>query len=430
MSVSVANWKRGFKALSWPVAEQFASPLMQLVITPVLLHRVAPEEFALWVLAQSLVVAAPIWSLGRSTALLMTIPRFAEPDRFAQAARLIRQTLHVIVVLAAVAVAAVLMLGELLARELPLLTGARGFVIVTIIFLAVTEAENCVGAGLKSYRAFDQTAKIELAGRALQLLLLVWIVTTDSSAVELLAIAIGTGLLKLGAKFLALRRRQLPQPHSGEPQGTPAAPGDFTHLGFWSMVQVLSGIAFYSFDRWVVGYFMGSAALSAYFVCNQLAQLAHAVPAAASQTLIPWVASRRALLPDQHQRKHLGNIVWLGSLLAAVPSLLVLALAPQLLSTWISPSFSAEHSLLLRHLAVVFLLLALNIPSFAILGGLGYARWSALMSVAAGAIYMAATLWMEPGTLLWMADLKLLYALLSLSLILKLFRVLAEFGKA
>lgn len=430
MSLAVTNWKRGLKALSWPVAEQFASPLMQLVITPVLLHRVAAEEFALWVLAQSLVVAAPVWSLGRSTALLMTIPRFAEPDRYAQAARLIGQTLRLIIALAVIAAAAVAIFGELLDRVWPLVADAGGFVIATIVFLAVTEAENCVGAGLKSYRAFDQSAKIELAGRLLQLLLLIGIVTTESSAIELLAIAIATGLLKLAAKWLVLRRRQVRQPQSGEQQGTPEALGDFKQLGFWSLVQVLSGIAFYSFDRWVVGYFMGSAVLSAYFVCNQLAQLAHAVPAAASQMLIPWAASRRALLPDPHQGKHLINVALLGSVLAAVPSLLVLALAPQLLAIWISPSFSAEHSLLLRHLAVVFLLLSLNIPSFAMLAGFGYARWTAVISVAAGAVYMATTVLVQPGTALLMADLKLIYALLSLSLIVKLFRVLTELGKA
>ena len=87
MRGATLSWKRGLTAVSWPVAEQFAGPLMQLIVTPVLLRRVAAEEFALWVLAQSLVVAAPIWSLGRSTALLMIVPRLPESDRAAHALR-------------------------------------------------------------------------------------------------------------------------------------------------------------------------------------------------------------------------------------------------------------------------------------------------------------------------------------------------------
>jgi O-antigen/teichoic acid export membrane protein len=430
MSTAATQWTRGIKLLSWPVVEQFASPLMQLVITPLLLHRVAAEEFAFWVLALSLVVAAPVWSLGRSSALLVTIPRFAESERHARAVSLIARTLRLIAVLAGIAAAAVATLGELLGRLWPMAAEASGVVVMTIVFLAVTEAENVVGAGLKSYRAFDQSAKIELAGRLLQLLVLVGVVTTRTSAIELLAIAIATGLLKFAAKWLVFRRHQAHVPRSAAAQGRTPAPADFKQIGLWSLVQVLSGIAFYSFDRWVVGYYMGSATLSAYFVCNQLAQLAHAVPAAASQALIPWAASRHAALSGPEQGKRLGKVVVFGSLLAAVPSLVVLALAPQLLAIWISPSFSAEHSLVLRHLAVVFLLLSLNIPSFAMLVGFGHARWTAVISVAAGIVYMAATLLVEPGGPLLMADLKLVYALLSLFLIFKLFRVLAELRKA
>lgn len=426
----MANWKRRLSAVSWPVAEQFASPLMQLVLTPVLLHRVAAEEFALWVLAQSLVVAAPAWSLGRSTALLMTVPRLPEPDRAAHTSRLIGQTLRLIVLLAAIAAALVALLGEVLLGFWPLAADARGFIIVTILFLAVTEAENCIGAAMKSYRAFDESAKIELAGRALQLSFMVWIVDSSSSASELLAIAMASGLLKLLVKVLALRRRQVLRVTPEWSRDTPEALTQFKQFGFWSLVQVLSGIAFYSFDRWVVGYYMGSTALSAYFVCNQLAQLAHAVPAAASQLLIQWSAARRELLPDAQQGRHMLNVAVLGSVMAALPSLGVLALGPQVLSLWISPSFSAEHSLLLRHLAVVFLLLALNIPSYAMLAGLGHARWTAVVSVMAGLVYMASTLLVKPAEPVLMADLKLIYALLSLALIIKLLRVLKTLGKA
>ena len=160
MSSATLRWKRGVTAVSWPIAEQFASPLMQLVVTPVLLHRVAAPEFALWVLAQSLVVAAPIWSLGRSTALLMVVPRLPEASRAAYASRLIGQTLRLILLLALLAMSIVLVLGEQLRDVWPLVAQARWFVIGTILFLAVTEAENCIGAAVKSYRAFDESAKI------------------------------------------------------------------------------------------------------------------------------------------------------------------------------------------------------------------------------------------------------------------------------
>lgn len=418
----MSGWVSKCRKLGWPVAEQFASPLTQLVITPVLLHRMDAEQFALWVVVQSLVVAAPTLSLGRSAALLTVIPRISETDREGRAAALVNQTLRLITLVSMIAALVVVLTGSLFGHAWPWLVGAKTFLILTILFLAVTEAESTLGSTLKSYHAFDQTAVIEIVGRACQLFLVLSIIAVGSSALEVILIAIVVGLAKLVAKAVALRRRQSP---AAECIVLEDSYRDMKRLGFWSWMQVLSGIVFYSFDRWVVGYFMGSVALASYSVCNQLAQLTHAVPAAAAQTLIPW-ASRSTAVSKSVQGSRLRSVAIAGAFLASLPALIVLAIAPQLLAVWISPSFSAEYAPLLRHLAFMFLILSINIPFFNIMIGLGYARWTALLSLFAGVAYAVATLWLEPRNLVTMADLKLIYALISLTLIAKLLQILKK----
>ena len=63
-------WLRGTSLAFWPVLELLVTVAAQLVLTPLLLHRLGPEQFGVWVLVQSTLLACSIMSLGASTGLL------------------------------------------------------------------------------------------------------------------------------------------------------------------------------------------------------------------------------------------------------------------------------------------------------------------------------------------------------------------------
>lgn len=401
--------------------EQFAAPLAQLVLTPWLLHRMEAREFALWVIAQSLLVGAPTLSLGRSVAILSIVPRYEGIERDTRTRMLVGSSLERIAWAAAVIAAASWLAPALFGRLWPDLSGLSVFALLTVGWLALSECESVLTASLKSYRAFAWTACIEIAARCAQVGLVLLLIGAKAPATTVLAIAMATTALKLVAKAGLLRRmtrRAGPEPAEHTP--------DVAHLSFWSWINVLSGVLFYSFDRWAVGAYMGSAALAAYSVCSQLAQLAHSIPAAAAQVLIPWAAARRDSAQPEVDTKTMRDVAVVAALLSCIPALLLLALAPHILALWISPQFADEHAVLLRHLTFVFLLLAINVSFFDILIGLGDARFAALLTLFAAGLYAVCTLLVAPDRTVQMADLKIIYAAAGLAFIGRLLWYLAK----
>lgn len=379
------------------------------------------REFALWVIAQSLLVGAPTLSLGRSVAILSIVPRYEGIERDTRTRMLVGSSIRLIAWLAAAFAAAGLLAQALLGHLWSDLSGLAVFTLLVVGWLALTECESVLTSSLKSYRAFAWTACIEIAARTAQVSLVLLLIEAKAPASAVLAIALATTALKLAAKALLLQhmtRQAGPEPAGPTP--------DVAHLSFWSWINVVSGVLFYSFDRWAVGVYMGSAALAAYSVCSQLAQLTHSVPAAAAQVLIPWAAARRDSAQPVVDTKAMRDVAVVAALLACIPALVILALAPQILSLWISPQFADEHAMLLRHLAFVFLLLAINIPFFDILIGLGDARFAALLTLFAAGLYAVCTLLTAPDRTVQMADLKIIYAAVGLAFIGRLLLYLAK----
>lgn len=422
MSSPIRTWIARGRAVSWPIAEQFGGPLAQLILTPYLLHRMEPGQFALWVIAQSLVVAAPTLSLGHSIALLTVLPRHPRGDRESRAQGLVRSTLRLIVIMSVVAGVIVLAGNALVSHLWPQLAGASTYLLLLVGFLALVECDSTLTSALKSFRAFPQSAMIELFSRALQVALVLALVDIGAPASQILALVMTATAVKLALKGLSLRGLiGVPAAAGGTPNGVDR---ELVHLGFWSWINVLSGIAFYSFDRWAVGYFMGSVALGAYSVCSQLAQLTHSVPAAAAQMLIPWAAAKGHDANSGETAKQLRGVATVGAALACLPPLALMEFAPEILTHWISPAFAADNTLLLRHLAFVFLLLTINIPFFNILIGLGFARYAALLTLFAGSSYVACAVLVAPTSPITMADMKLIYAVIGLAFVAKLLRTL------
>jgi O-antigen/teichoic acid export membrane protein len=405
----------------WPVVEQFAAPLAQFVMTPWLLHRMEAREFALWVVAQSLLVGAPTLSLGRSVAILSIVPRYEGIERATRTRVLVGSSLRLIAWLAVALAAVGLVAQALLGSVWPDLAGLGVFILLVAGWLALTECESVFTASLKSYRAFGWTACVETAARAAQVSLVLLLIGEKAPATAVLSIALATTAVKLVTKVLLLRCMTR---HAGQQPTNPTP--DFSNLSFWSWINVVSGILFYSFDRWAVGVYMGSAALAAYSVCSQLAQLTHSVPAAAAQVLIPWAAARRNSAQPEADAKAMRDVAIVAAFLACIPALVLLALAPQILSLWISPQFADAHTVLLRHLAFVFLLLAICIPFFDILIGLGDTRFAALLSLFAAGLYSLCTLLVAPARTVQMADLKVIYAVVALGFIARLLLYLAK----
>lgn len=411
---------RSGSLVAWSAIEQLAWPVSQLVLTPILLLRLGPEQFGFWVLALTPLIGAATLSLGRSVSLLAVVPRLCARGEHAAVRPLVVSVLA-LVGLTSASLLAVLFAAQHWFRpnlstslEQPLL-----YVVLMLALVAATEADSTISYTLKGLGKFRVPAQAELVARALQVAATEVAVGVGGTAVQVMAIALLAVLGKTLLKGTVLLR-SLPAHLTGARMHPDAAQREIARAGIWNWLQVLSGVVFYSFDRWVVGALLGPAALGAYAICSQLAQLPHSIAAAGAQPLIPWASARADALASPHMAHKFGRAALAASLAACALPAIVAAAAPSILSLWISPAFAVQYGDTARGLGIVFALLAANVPCFNLLIAWGQTRYAAILTAVAATYFVVACFLFQPGQLADVVLLKLGYAVVGLAAVFKL----------
>jgi len=419
--ISRLSWLLPARALmgkvSWSVADQLAAPVIQLALIPYMLRHMGAEQFGLWILSMSFLGAMQFVSLGASAALINEVSHRQHGGRQASVEPLVRCAVAIVFYGSAASLvaagAATLLMPQAAPQwgvdNLPL------HVVLTVLVVAVSEIDNLFACTLRGLERFAVAAKIELAGRAVWAVAVLVIASHDGSAGAVLLITLGLTVVKAALKAWAVQKLL----QSGRPVWWPAFSasdaGALLPFGGWALVQSVSGLLFMSADRWLIGLHLGAAPLALYNICLQFAQISHTLLSAALQVIVP-LTSRHL---GAGNREALVRYGMRGAAGAAVACLLlpaVLAIfAPQILSLWLSPAFSAENTPLARLLLLAFAVLCINIPSYFMLIGLGDIRFTSLLNLLAGSVCATLLVALEPDGLQDFAHIRVLYGVLLLS---------------
>ena len=405
---------------AWSVAELVAIVAAQLVLTPLLLQRLGIQQFAVWVVVQSALMASPTLSLGAGTALLPTLAgAWSRHDaRGAWAAiRFFVSRTAVMSVAGLAAIALAFVVWPSTASPIGLTREALAIIAASaLLWISASEFDSGFSAALKAIGRFDTVARMEVASRLLQVTLTWAAVTSGAEAVMPVLLAAALTVARAGCKYAVLRSRW-PRPACAESAlGAEPLTRQLSSAGAWLWIGMLSGIVFYAFDRWFVGAYLGSQALAAYAVCSQIAQLPHAFVSAAGQTLVPWAGRRSDRIGNLDVRRSARTVMLWAATVAALPAAVLLVLLEPLLELWISAEFAAEHLALARGLTVVSLLLCLNVPSYFMLLGFGRVRALTLLGALAATAFVAGCYLTSP-TLTAVVVLRGMFAVFSLGLV-------------
>ena len=183
----------------------------------------------------------------------------------------------------------------------------------------------------------------------------------------------------------------------------------------WRVNESTYTMMFSSADQLIVGSLLGTAALTRYSVCLQIAQYVHVIPSVMMQIILPRVS---ALGSGSGLGVRRGNqILWSTTLIStaagAVFGVLVILLARPILTLWIGPNFSADNHSLLIVLVLAHMALATNIGAYFVLLGSNKAKKSARIVLFAGAVQSLCAVFVAPFGVLAVACTKFLYALLT-----------------
>jgi O-antigen/teichoic acid export membrane protein len=291
-------------------------------------------------------------------------------------------------------------------RRLLQITGA-----VAAVLIWLDQVDNVFASSLKGAERFAEAARIEMVARFCQISFCALIVVNLPRLTLVYSALIVVAIARTLAKALFVRHEfSLPKITFG------ARDLDrILRYARWGWVQGLGGLLFGMADRFVIASLLGPTVLAQYSVAVQLAQQAHAIPAAGMSVLFPKVSRRIATgrgIPVLRLTFFATGAALLVGGLIAIP----LVLFPfEVLALWVGKDIARSSSELLRSLSIAYCMLVTNVAPHFMLLGLGNVRAIALSSIVAGVVSVAtAVLLIERSGVIGAAWARTVYAVVVL----------------
>ena len=371
---------------SWSAAEFLFFPCLLLIATPFLVAVLGTHQYGLWMLVNALTGMGGVAALGMGPATIKFVSAHGGRRDLQAAAHVARQSLA-ITLIGALVVAGGLVLGSpwLAGRFFSAMGDAEIVVkalIAAALILFLQQTDAVYASVMKGMERFGVAARIEISAKFVTIAgnVAVAALTRDLFAVLAVTIVVaglGIWIKAVFASRILGRAIYLPR-WSG------ATFRELREFGLWSWLQGISGALFQSLDRLLVGSLLGANAVAAYSICLQLAQLVHAIPAAAMAVLFP-LTSRKIQTSEWDAYRTLRKYGIVANLLLVFAlGAVLISFASPVLALWINADFAQRETPLLVWLVVAYVLLGLNVAPHYMLLGHGEARFVSLTNMAGG----------------------------------------------
>jgi len=360
--------KRG---LVWSVVATVCGVVGSLFVTPLLLSRLGPAEFGLYVLVLALASYASFfdfgltWAAGRYFADDFVTGRRADlVGRFFTLARFLAGV-------GLLSVAGAVIVGPAILRRSG--AGGEAHVVSTLVLaaasFAVTLQIDLLGTLLRGCQRFDAAGRVNTIGSVLLPLSAYLALRAGASLNVLLAVNVGVSVLVLTLYSLPARREW-----RGVEQAARWAPRylrEMASFGGWSTSTRLCRIVMLQVDRLAVAFLGSTTALAYYSVPASVAARVNAVGTAASGLFFTrasalHAAGSRAALREQHAAAT-RLLVWMTATVAAP----LVLLGDAFLKEWIGPEMAAQGGPVLLVLVLGYAVIAVGSLDAVTLEGCG-----------------------------------------------------------
>lgn len=388
--------RSGTAAAAWGGAEYLAYPALMILATPYLIRHLGAGPFGLWMLVASVVGSWGLVNFGSSPMITRYVAKHRDSTDLGHAKEIVRFGLGWALIGGGLAGGSLIVAAPWLAKGW--FEGMGDYEPVTYSLmlagglLLLAQVEFTYKAALKGFELFGLAARLELACKSALVLVSLLLVKMGLGLVGVFGAMLVFALINCLVYGLVLSKvmgRAICVPRYSVPiSEMPAFAG-------WNWLQILAGVMFHQFDRFLIGAVLGAVPLAAYAVCLQVAQQIHALPAALFSFLLPR-ASRR----DEASRQTL-KMTLVGVLVSFFLGIPVILLAPRILEWWMGPTFAAEHGTLLMTLAGGYLLLSINVVPHYLNLAAGHARFISILNLIGGFATLILCVWLINGSGLW-----------------------------
>jgi O-antigen/teichoic acid export membrane protein len=365
---------------------EISGGLAWFFLTPLILHRLGPTQFAIWALSTSILTYGGLLDLGISGALVKYVAEFTATGDWRQAETFLATGLRLYFMLG-LAGAAICCLSAPAFPDLfnvpPTNAGeATACVVLIGLTIGVLLPSSAAAAALRGVHRYDVVGLIQASTILLQTLAAVAVLLLGAGLIGLVAINLPVTILAGVLSALALRRFA-PELRLG---WTGARRQNARKiLGFSSSLVVTQAAAQLEWktDELVISSALPIGALAPYAVAQKLAAAVLVIGAQLVKMLLPLASA----LSVTNERLRLRAVyltssrIALGSSLAAGSSLVLLG--RPLLAVWAGPEYAASSNLLAA-LVVAAIITVSQWPGVLILQGMARHRPLAVMAISSG----------------------------------------------
>ncbi len=366
----------------WNVGDYLVLPVLFLIFTPFLVHRLGVEHFGIWMLVTALSGMTGIFAFGLGDATIKYVSMYRARGDHSGVSTVVRSSMTMYAGLGILTAALFYVAAPLLARHgFKIARQDEALAVAALriggVIFAVRAISMVFVASLQGCERYDLSARITIVVKAVTLLAAVAAVALGHGVLAILCVSVAVIAMGAVALFFAARRQIAAL--SCIPIFHPAKVREIFSFGFYSWLQSLSSTVFAQADLLVVGSLLGTTAVTYYSVCQRVAMPVHSLLAAGSAFLFPMSSAALELGDYAQMRRIYARSFETVAVLAALMGVPLFVLAPQILTLWMGADFAQHAATVLRILALSYALLATSVIPWNVLNGTGHVRLNTLL---------------------------------------------------
>ena len=371
------------------VVDYVSYPLGMILVAPIVMRRLGPSGYGLWMITTAVVSAGGIIASGFGDANIQRVARLRGAGKKRAMALTVRSMLGINLVLGSILAIVVWSIAPFTARHVAAsstasVTECLACLRLASVLILVRAVES---VGISTQRAFEHYRSSVQISSGVQLLTLASAAMLALAGLHVASLLLVTGVFLLLGAYLQLR--QVSRSLGGVSLRPAFQPNETRRLlggGVFLWLQALGGVVFNQFDRILLGVSLGAVAVAPYALCIQLAHPIFGVCASGLNFLFPLLSARAGKVSSGELKEIVFKAFLCNALIVGIGAMLLLLFGRQLLRVWVGDAAARDAERLLPPIVMDSALAGLGVTGTYAMQALGRFRTMALINLGGRAV--------------------------------------------
>lgn len=352
-------------------------PLVMLLAAPVVLRRLGPSEYGLWIIATAVISVGGIVASGFCDANLRRIASLRDAQDTSAMILSLRSLLAINLMLAAAVMILVLASAPIAAAHLAKGSSTPASECVTALRIAgvLVFGRAVESAAISTQRAFESYREPVLISIAVRLLTLASAIALTIMGAHTRGLLVATGFFLLAGCWMQIRQLRR---FFGSASLWPVLYRDelrpLLSSGVFLWMQAIGGVIFGYLDRILLGLSLGTETVTPYVLCIQFAQPVFGITASGLHFLFPHLAARMGSLSPAALQRSVGKALALNLLTVTSISASLLLFGGRFLRLWAGAALANRTAGIFAPIVIGSALTGLSITGIYALQAMGQFR--------------------------------------------------------